>query len=66
MKISPIILITTVLLLTAGCDDGKQAGDDAVRNLTGANTITQGQQMKEKLKAAEALQQQKQQLADQQ
>lgn len=58
MKIRALIILTLGLMM-AGCDDAKKAGDETARELTGANMIEQGKKTQQQLRAIEQQQQQR-------
>lgn len=60
------LFLFTALLLIAGCDDAKKAGDETAREITGANMIEQGKKTRQQLKAIDQQQQQRFEQLDQQ
>lgn len=54
------------LMLIAGCDDTKEAGQDTVRQLSGSSMIQQKKVMKQKLQQLDQQQQEQYKQLDQQ
>lgn len=61
-----LLLILSIPLLIAGCDDAKKAGDETAREITGANMIEQGRQTQQQLHDIDRQQQERFKQLDQQ
>jgi len=60
-----LIFIFAALVLIAGCDDAKKAGDETAREITGSNMIKQGQQVQQQLEGINQQQQKRYEQLDQ-
>ena len=47
------LLIMTMLLILAGCEQAQEAGDDAARELTGSNMLQQKKAVERQLQSIE-------------
>jgi len=61
-----LLIILSMPLMFAGCDDVKKAGDETAREITGANMIDQGRAAQQQLKAIDQQQQERFKQLDQQ
>jgi len=61
-----IPIFFAVLILVAGCDDTKQAGDNTARELTGSNMLKQEQKAQQQIEVIKQQQQQRIDEMDQQ
>ena len=65
-NVKRLLFLSAAMLLIAGCDDAKEAGDETAREITGGNLIKQGRQTQQQLHDIDQQQQERFKQLDQQ